>query len=75
MLFFANIFVHTLLTDLLGPYIHRVNNCIPIGNFCDESPFQTLVMCTLHNFLCSKVRFIDTSTVTGSHSCSGKNYA
>ena len=32
-------------------------------------------MCTLHDFLSSKVRFIYTSTVTGSHSCSRKNYA
>ena len=32
-------------------------------------------MCTLHDFLSSKVRFIHRSTVTGSHSCSGKNYA
>ena len=30
-------------------------------------------MCTLHDFLSSKARFIHTSTVTGSHSCSGKN--
>ena len=29
-------------------------------------------MCTLHDFPSSKVRFIDTSTVTGSHSSSGK---
>ena len=33
---------------------------------------SNIVMCTLHDFLCSKVRFIHTSTVTGSHSCSGK---
>ena len=32
-------------------------------------------MCTLHDFLSSKVRFIHTSTVTGSHSCSGEKYA
>ena len=32
-------------------------------------------MCTLHDFLNSKIRCIHTSTVTGSHSCSGKNYA
>ena len=32
-------------------------------------------MCTLHDFLSCKIRFIHTSTVTGSHSCSGKNYA
>ena len=33
-------------------------------------------MCSLHDFLSSKIRFIHTSTyVTGSHSCSGKKYA
>ena len=32
-------------------------------------------MCTLHDFLSNKIRFIDTSTVSGSHSCSGKKYA
>ena len=32
-------------------------------------------MCTLHDFLSSKVRFIHTSTVTGSESCFGKSYA
>ena len=30
-------------------------------------------MCTLHNFHCSKVRFIHKGTVTGLHSCSEKN--
>ena len=34
-----------------------------------------ILMCTPHNFLCSKVRFIHTNTVTGSYSCSKKNYA
>ena len=29
-------------------------------------------MCTLHDFLSSKIRFIHTSTVTESHSSSGK---
>ena len=50
-----------------------VCNC----QYCDEQQFQTLssVMYTLHDFLSSKIRFIHTSTVTGSHSCSGKNYA
>ena len=34
------------------------------------------LMCTLHDYLSSKVRFIHTSTVTGSDSCSGqKKYA
>ena len=32
-------------------------------------------MCTLHDFLSYKIRFIHTSTVTGSHSCSRKKYA
>ena len=32
-------------------------------------------MCTLHDFLSSKVRFIHTSTVTRSLSWYGKNYA
>ena len=32
-------------------------------------------MCTLHDILSSKSRFIHTSTHTGLHSCSGKNYA
>ena len=30
-------------------------------------------MCTLHDFLCSKIRYIQASTVNGLHSCSGKN--
>ena len=34
--------------------------------------FKNTVMCTLHDFLRSKVRFIHTSTVTGSDSCSQK---
>ena len=45
-----------------------VSNC----QHCDEQQFQNTVMCTLHDFLSSKVRFIYTNTVTGSHSCSGK---
>ena len=50
-----------------------VSNC----QHCDEQQFQTLacVHCTLHDFLSSKGRFIHMSTVTGSDSCSGKNYA
>ena len=47
-----------------------VSNC----QHCDEQQFQTMSM-SLHDFLSSKVRFIHTSTVTGSDSCSGKNYA
>ena len=45
-----------------------VSNC----QHCDEQQFQTLSCVQLHDFLSSKVRFIHTSTVTGSHSCSGK---
>ena len=33
------------------------------------------VQSSLHDFLSCKVRFIYTSTVTGSDFCSGKNYA
>ena len=73
MHFYANILVRTVLTDLLDR-LHHVNSCIN----CQLLRLITIshtVMCTLHDFLSSKVRFIDTSTVTGSHSCSGKNYA
>ena len=45
-----------------------VSNC----QHCDEQKFQNTVMCTLHDFLSSKVRFIHTSTVIGSDSSSGK---
>ena len=37
--------------------------------------FQTLSCVHYTFFLSSKIRFIQTSTVTGSHSCSGRNYA
>ena len=37
--------------------------------------FRNTVMCSLHDFLSGKVRFIHTSTVTRLHSCSEKNYA
>ena len=47
-----------------------VSNC----QHCDEQQFKNTVMCTLHDFHSSKVRFIHTSTVTGSNSCSEKNY-
>ena len=40
-------------------------------NFAMNNKLKTL-MCTLHDYLSSKVRFIHTSTVTGSDSCSGK---
>ena len=42
---------------------------------CDEQQFQTQSCVQLHDFLSSKVRFIHLSTITGSHSCFGKNYA
>ena len=62
--------------DLFTRYIMSiiVSNC----QHCDEQQFQPLmctVMCTvmsLHDFHCSKARFIHMSTVTGSHTCSGK---
>ena len=38
---------------------------------CDEDT----LMCTLHGFLSNSVRFIHTSTVTGSYCCSEKKYA
>ena len=37
-----------------------------------DEPFSNTLMCTLHDFLNNKIRFVYTSTVTGSHSCSGK---
>ena len=44
-----------------------VSNC----QHCDDQQFQTLsCVYTIHDFLSSKVRFIHTSTATGSHSCS-----
>ena len=36
------------------------------------SKISNTVMCTLHDFHCSKARFIHRSTVIGSPSCSGK---
>ena len=47
-----------------------VSNC----QQCDETTISNTVMCTLSDFLGSEVRFIHTSTVTGSHSCSRKKY-
>ena len=38
-----------------------VSNC----QHCDGKQFQNTVMCILHDFLSSKVRFIHTSIVTG----------
>ena len=49
-----------------------ISNC----QHCDEQQFQNTVMCTLQKFpQLSRVSFIYTCTVTGSDSCSGKNYA
>ena len=48
-----------------------ISNC----QHWDKLQFQNTVMCTLHDFLSSKVKFFYTSTVTGLDSCSGKNYA
>ena len=66
LLLFANIFVRTVLTDLLDKIMSIiVSNC----QHCGEQEFQNTAMCTLHDYLSSKVRFIHTSTVTGSNSC------
>ena len=46
-----------------------VSNC----QHCEEQQYSNTVMCTLNDFLSIKVRFIHTSTVTGSDSFSGKN--
>ena len=37
-----------------------------------RTTISNTLMCTLHDLLSSKIRFIHTSTVTGSHSCSEK---
>ena len=42
---------------------------------CDEQQFRNTIMCTLHDFVSSKVKFMHKSTVTRSHSCSEKVYA
>ena len=55
-------------------YIHHVNNCIQLTTLWPATISNT-IMCTLHDFFSSKVKFIYTSTVTRSHSCYGKNYA
>ena len=62
MQFFANIF------DCSTRYIMSiiVSKC----QHCDEQQFQTLPC--VYDFLGSQVRFIHTSTVTGSDSCPGK---
>ena len=54
--------------------LRNANDCIQLSIFW-RTTISNTVMCTLHDFLSSKVRFIHTSTVTGSHSCSEKNYA
>ena len=43
---------------------------VSICHHCNEQQFRNTVMCTLRDFLSSKVRFMHTSTVTRSHSCS-----
>ena len=48
-----------------------VSNC----QHCDEQQFQTLSCVHYNDFLTNKIRFIHTSTVTGSYSCSRKDYA
>ena len=45
---------------------------IIVSNNCEQQ-FQNSVMCALHDFFSSKVRFMHTNTVTRSHSCSEKN--
>ena len=37
-----------------------------------STTISNAVVCTLHNFLWSKARFMHTNTVTGSHSCADK---
>ena len=44
-----------------------VSNC----HHC-KTTISITVMCTLHDILSNKIRFIHTSTVTGSQYCSGK---
>ena len=66
MHFYAKIFVRTVLTDLLNTSCQKLYQ---LSTFAMNYNFNTII-CTLHDFHSSKVRFIDTSTVTGSHSCS-----
>ena len=66
---FANIFVRTVLTDLLHTSCQY--NCIQLTTLW-RATISNTVMYTLHDFFSSKVRFIHTSTVTRSHSCYGK---
>ena len=46
-----------------------------MSEIIDLTKKSNTVMCTLHDFFSSKVKFIYTSTVTRSHSCYGKKYA
>ena len=62
---FCKRFVRTVLTDIR--YIISIILC----QHCDEQQFP--ILCTLQDFLSSKVRFIHTSTVTRLHSCTEKN--
>ena len=41
----------------------------PFVNIAMNSNFRNAVMCTLHDFLSGKVRFMHTSTTTRSESC------
>ena len=71
MQFFANIFVRTVLTDLLHtscPQLYLIDNIVTSNTF-------EHCMCTLDDFFSGKVRFYYMSTVTRSHSCYKKNYA
>ena len=69
MQFLANIFVRSVLTDLLDTSCQQL---YPIVNIAMNNNFKHCHMCTLHDFLSSKVRFIHTSTATRSQSCPGK---
>ena len=59
------------LADLLDTSCQQL---YPIVNIA-LSKISNTVMCTLHDFHCSKAMLIHTSTVTGSPFCSEKNYA
>ena len=64
-IFLANIFVHTVLTDLLLLFMcHRhVNNCIQLSTLRGAT-ISNAVFVSTTDFLSSKVKFIHTSTVT-----------
>ena len=63
-------FTYNLWMDCLHP--DKSCHFCPVINIAMSNNLNTL-MCTLHNFFSNKDRFIHTSTVTISHSCSGKN--